>query len=341
VTTLTIAIPTFNPKPEHLREALESIVRETQNASNIEVVIADNGSDSSAAGFLGEYASLYPQFRFVRHEHNLGFDRNVLRLLDNVDSEFVWFLGDDDLILPGSVASILGVIEENPNAEVLLSPAFFFRETSEIDLEHVDSRSGVVEKVGKDFVRLSEYTAAALSTFCISTTAMRSADVEFAVGSNWIHFAVMLVCFAGRSQVRGVMMERNLVAVRLSNAGRWFSHFGNQYRSGLVLLTVAEQASSGDEDSLYEFFRAKRFQKNFIDILTLAWPLTRVDRRELYWLSHHHFRGYVRFRLIDAPLLMAPNWVKGHASRGIRIAGQVRRRVRHASLGQTADHNPD
>ena len=179
---------------------------------------------------------------------------------------------------------------------------------------------------GVDYIRATAFTAAALSTMCVEVNSMKSVPLEFAIGTNWIHFAALLAVFSVDPEPTGVVIEQDLLAVRRSNATRWFTNFGNQYKSGLTLISmVSDGRSFGLREELYTFFRDKRYAANLIDILTLAWPLTTQDRRSLFRESRAHFGHRIRFRLIDGPLLCSPNWVKAFASGTISLTGRAKR----------------
>ena len=114
---LTLAIPTFNADAQHLTDALESLVGPVAAAAGeVEVVVVDNGSAEDAATFLRKCAVDYPDFTFIRHDVNLGFDRNVLRVLDDVRTAFTWYFGDDDLLQEGALPAVLRAIAANPSA---------------------------------------------------------------------------------------------------------------------------------------------------------------------------------------------------------------------------------
>jgi glycosyltransferase involved in cell wall biosynthesis len=330
MTTLTLAIPTYNSTAEHVLEMLESLAPQVaQHADRVSVVVVDNASDPESAGFLVECAARFPAFRFVRHEQNLGFDRNVVRLLDSVTSDFTWFFGDDDILLDFALDDMLAAIDAAPDALVVLCRAQFFHETAEVVQR--SQRTLTVPRVlhGPEFVYETAFTAAALSTFCVSTRAMRESPYEFALGTNWVHFGVLIALCSTRPQAPSVFLDDAVIAVRRSNAARWFSNFGNQYRTGLGLLTLVHDGMAhGVDAGIYEFFRARRFATNHLDILTLAWPLTLAARRDVQATASAHFASYRRFRLLDTPLLFTPNWVKALGSASIRSAGRAKRALR-------------
>jgi hypothetical protein len=262
----------------------------------------------------------------VRYEDNLGYDGDIVRVLDSIETDFVWFLGDDDILLARALDDVIAAIDSTSDAGVIVCRAQFFHETEEI----IDRAEGAsVEPIvlqGAEFMYRTAFTAAALSTLCVSTEAMRSIDLDFARDSFWVHFGALISIVSKVPPGPSVFIDDGLVAVRRSNSARWFAHFGNQYQTGLRLLTMIQSGlEHGVDTGIYDFFRARRFANNHLDVLTLAWPLSWSARRELHAVARSHFSGYPRFWIIDVPLLFTPNWLKALGSASIRLAGRGKR----------------
>lgn len=331
--TLTLAIPTYNANAEHLREALESIEGQlSATGDRVRVLVADNSSDAPTAAEISAMVARFPLFHFVRHEENLGFDRNVLRLLDDVHTDYVWFFGDDDLLLPRGLEFMLGALDGHPAPIAVLSPPVFFFETSELGAPVAPADLGAIVMDSSEFMETTAFMAAAMSVTCMSTEAVRNVRIDYALGTNWVHFAALAQACSDHSSEPSALLCNNLVAVRRSNSARWFSNFGNQYRSGLSLISMLREGTAyGLPLQVYNFYVGRRFATNAMDILTLAWPLTWRARRELVAQTRTYFDSYARFRLLDVPLLLAPNWMKATGSAAIRAAGRVRRRLSRRS----------
>ncbi len=115
--TLSLCIPTYN-RASLLREALEAVAAQgdADLFASVEVYISDNASADGTEPMVREFAALHPQInlRYHRHPENLGADRNILGLARQAVGEFVWILGDDDLLLPGALAKLLSLMREHP-----------------------------------------------------------------------------------------------------------------------------------------------------------------------------------------------------------------------------------
>src|SRR5215203_4794593 len=108
MTRVSLIIPTFD-RPHLLTRAVASAVRA---GSDVEVIVVDDASTDATAAVC----SKIPGIKYVRLEHNQGVAgaRNV-GLLEST-AEFIAFLDDDDLRLPGSLDYQLALFDMLPDA---------------------------------------------------------------------------------------------------------------------------------------------------------------------------------------------------------------------------------
>ena len=105
---VSLIIPTFN-RPHLLPQAVESAL---SAGSDVEVIVVDDASSDNTANIC---ASLHG-IKYVRLDRNQGVAgaRNIGLLESN--GEFVAFLDDDDLRLPGSLDHQISLLEAAPDA---------------------------------------------------------------------------------------------------------------------------------------------------------------------------------------------------------------------------------
>lgn len=99
---LTIAIPTYN-RADQLNESIRDLLKVLPGECRI--LVSDNGSTDNTHEICLKY-SRFENFNFIESEKNEGYDRNVLKLLENVTTDYIWFLSDDDRIT-GDLLSIV------------------------------------------------------------------------------------------------------------------------------------------------------------------------------------------------------------------------------------------
>ena len=110
---LSICIPTLN-RSELLRVLLKNLEREAGAfLGRVEIVVADNASADDTSEVVRQ--SPLP-IVYGRQETTSGFTRNILFSTATLASgEFVWVIGDDDLVLPGGIRRVLESIHDVPS----------------------------------------------------------------------------------------------------------------------------------------------------------------------------------------------------------------------------------
>jgi glycosyltransferase involved in cell wall biosynthesis len=114
---LTIAIPTFN-RAAYLAECLESLVRE--QCPGLEIIVCDNASVDSTQAVVESYLRRLAGLRYIKNDKNIGPDANFLKCLYSSDTDFIWLMSDDDIVLPGAVSNVMKVAERNPGAGLII-----------------------------------------------------------------------------------------------------------------------------------------------------------------------------------------------------------------------------
>lgn len=113
---LTIGIPTFN-RGEILKLNLDSLVMQIEPYNEyIDIVISDNCSDDNTEKIAKEFSYKKDFIRYYKNDKNIGLNNNVYKIVhEYTDSEFLWIIGDDDMIINGGIPKILSVINNYKN----------------------------------------------------------------------------------------------------------------------------------------------------------------------------------------------------------------------------------
>jgi glycosyltransferase involved in cell wall biosynthesis len=102
---LTIAIPTYN-RARQLSARLKELI--PQLSPEVKVVIFDNGSTDSTKMEVQPFLGPHVEWRTVGC--NRGISRNFMRVFEEMDSDWMWMLSDDDPVRPDALATLLQVI---------------------------------------------------------------------------------------------------------------------------------------------------------------------------------------------------------------------------------------
>lgn len=116
---LSICVPTYN-RAYRLRVMLEAVLPQVaEHADKVELWVSDNASPDDTPRVVEEARRLGP-FNYSRNESNLGAIANIIRLTGELArGEFVWLLGDDDLLLPGALGRVLERLEAKRDLDLI------------------------------------------------------------------------------------------------------------------------------------------------------------------------------------------------------------------------------
>lgn len=89
----SIAIPTYN-RPEDLKLAVKSFLM--QNFTDFEIVISDNSLDSESEKICRSFGDR--RIKYSRNKTNIGFARNLYRVIKKASGKYVFLFGNDDLM---------------------------------------------------------------------------------------------------------------------------------------------------------------------------------------------------------------------------------------------------
>lgn len=110
---MAICIPTYN-RYESVARQLDFILNDIGcNNVEIDVYVRDNCSSMEQYESLRNYQKNNNGFTLHRNEQNLGLVGNLIAMFRHVANsyEYVWFVGDDDILLSGIVNDVLNKIK--------------------------------------------------------------------------------------------------------------------------------------------------------------------------------------------------------------------------------------
>ncbi len=161
---LIIIIPTYN-RCEDLRLCLSFVMPQVEAyKDNVSVYISDNASTDVTKDVVMEYQLRYPELiSYYCQPENLTASPNFDHAVHSVDSEYIYMLSDDDIIVPGFISIMLDwinkypyvnyfylnqyVADEEMNKATLFNPNItmdyitIYKEGGELIKEHLDGPS--------------------------------------------------------------------------------------------------------------------------------------------------------------------------------------------------------
>tara|TARA_B100000029_G_scaffold516839_1_gene635987 strand:- start:10784 stop:11791 length:1008 start_codon:yes stop_codon:yes gene_type:complete len=128
---LSICIPTFN-RPNKIPNCLNSIYLASINSKlNFEVCISDNGSNYDVMGEIEEFKNKL-KIKVNINKSNIGYIPNLLKIISISEGEYIWAIGDDDLLMPNSLSKIEKLFNENKDVD------FFYINSFHLDYQYIE-----------------------------------------------------------------------------------------------------------------------------------------------------------------------------------------------------------
>ena len=116
----TVCIPAYN-RVRLLPQLLDSIL--AQDFQDFDILVVEDVSPERAqiAGVISRYDEQHRgRIRYVENLVNLGYDGNLRKLVELAEGRFCVFMGNDDLLCPGALASIAAAIGRHPECGVVV-----------------------------------------------------------------------------------------------------------------------------------------------------------------------------------------------------------------------------
>jgi len=220
---LTIAIPTFN-RAVNLALLLRTLKPEVAALPEIELLVSDNASPDDTESVMRQFLQDGLRCRYIRNAKNIDADPNFLQCYQQASGKYLWIFGDDDILFPGALASLVRLLTTEECDLIYLTPFGFVREPNERRLANsqpnvfafTDPRS-FVHAVGLrgDLIMLS-------AVIVNKDNVEKYSHPDFAEGHNTNLLQLGWTFSALRHMRRAFVFERGLYAVCEFNPQRRF-----------------------------------------------------------------------------------------------------------------------
>jgi len=109
---ISVLFPTYNTREEYLREAIESVLRQT--FADFEFIILDDCSpDPNVEKVVKSYTD--PRIRFYKNEQNMGISKTRNKLIELARGEYLAVMDHDDVSLPERFEKEASYLDANPD----------------------------------------------------------------------------------------------------------------------------------------------------------------------------------------------------------------------------------
>jgi len=114
--SLAIGVPCFR-RPHLLAKLLDSI-SSCQLAQNVSVYLFDDSPEACNQELVKSYINNFCKLVYKHNAVNLGIDKNIHQALAFPAEDYVWLLGEDDLVTPDCLCHIYSAINKSRPPEV-------------------------------------------------------------------------------------------------------------------------------------------------------------------------------------------------------------------------------
>ncbi len=121
---LTIAIPTYN-RAHYLRQSLAVLFDQLVDEPRVELIVSDNASPDETLAVVNDFIDQGLRVRYLHNATNLGADANILRCFESARGNYVWIVGDDDVLAANAIGVVMTYLDNEDYDLVYLNCYFF------------------------------------------------------------------------------------------------------------------------------------------------------------------------------------------------------------------------
>ena len=187
------------------------------NNAEIELIVSNNNSSDGTKVIVDKYTIMGMKLNYTENESNIGADKNIVQCYNLATGKYLLVLGDDDVLLEGSIDKILNILKGGEYGVVYLNVYGF---KTDYILERPPSKnSGVTVYCEIDeFINRVNYMFTLLSANIVNKSLIvgHIDPMEFSGTSllqlNWVFSAMF-------KATKNIYVEDLMVASKSENSG--------------------------------------------------------------------------------------------------------------------------
>jgi len=213
---LTIAIPTWN-RASYLAQTLEQLRRESGHAipGTVEFLVSDNCSPDATTEVVQKAQASGLSIRYVRNARNIGADANIAQCFNLALGRYVLILGDDDLLVDGTLSWLLDCLARR-NWGVVCLRAYGFNDNFRIEYPGGTGKELEFEDGGA-FLVAAGALITLISSCVINKGLLPSVDASAFCGGNLVQ--MHLVIQSALVAQENLLVKRYRIACKRNNSG--------------------------------------------------------------------------------------------------------------------------
>lgn len=269
---LSICIPTWN-RYQFLDKCLNSIRKNIleldYDQSSIEILIFNNKSTDNTEKIINKYKRLIPQIKSTTNKYNIGADLNISNCYDKAIGEFIWTLGDDDQVIPGTFNYVLKMIKNNlinKNIGVIYVKSFSY---NDIEISPPPS-SKRIKIMSSDKILLKlNVKLTFISSLIIRSSKTKNSQIY--ASSNLVQFNLVVDLL--NKYDNHVVIDRYSVLSKRDNSGEFVNqNIENYNRVNVFLLKFLKIVRRyKNKQKTYKIVKKKLLINYFLFVYAFTW----------------------------------------------------------------------
>lgn len=138
---LSILIPTYN-RLKYIKRQLNFLKNENIDYEDIEIIVSNNCSNDETEKLLSEISKTMP-IKVYNQSANIGLIGNFRFLIKQARGNYIWIIGDDDILKTGTISHVLSCIKNNDGLHHIFLNYSIVREKEIIKEQVVNIKSGL------------------------------------------------------------------------------------------------------------------------------------------------------------------------------------------------------
>jgi glycosyltransferase involved in cell wall biosynthesis len=189
---LSFCIPTYK-RPLFLLKAIESIITASAEYLDVvQIVITDDSTDDTNEWVIEKVKNLTKNLKYIQNPINLGIDGNILHSIDSSDGDFIWVLGEDDLVCTNAVKIFLALTNSNDYGFICSNYSYIDSEQKEIIKHNVIGISSNQEVSSLELLENHSWSFGFIGACIVNKTVWRTVNSSKYKGTFFAHVGTIL-----------------------------------------------------------------------------------------------------------------------------------------------------
>lgn len=247
---LSICVPTYNRK-RNLSELLDVLAELIGGGQNVEVIVSDNASTDGTKEYMEDLKKKerFKNLRYHRNDENIGPDNNFVMCYKLAKGDYIWLLGDDDMIMGDIVPYITKILEKYSPGVVFIDLTIEKMARSQKSEISIDGRAVVCNDY-VDFLFRMDYMFF-ISAFICKKEIIETLDFSNYVQCKELKYVLAILKCAFESAINVVVAGKNYLKSALSS-NTW-DRYETMWELGVLVNSIRYE----EENELYYWFARK------------------------------------------------------------------------------------